>query len=77
MSTKRYSRFLATAITACMMITNTLFPSTAYAVETQDNILNSDISSDFELPDIVVYYYDGVVEQIRCINMDGTYTVLK
>lgn len=53
MSTKRYSRFLATAITACMMITNTIFPSTVYAVESQDNILNSDISTDFELPDIV------------------------
>ena len=27
--------------------------------------------------DIVVYYYDSAVEQIRCINTDGTYTVLK
>lgn len=27
--------------------------------------------------DIVVYYYAGAVEQIRCINTDGTYTVLK
>lgn len=27
--------------------------------------------------DIVVYYYKGVVEQVRCINDDGTYTILK
>ncbi len=53
MSTKKFSRLPATVLTICMLFASSAFPSTAYAVGSQGDVLSSDIASGFELPDIV------------------------
>lgn len=53
MNTKRISMIIAAVISTCMLITTASFPSTVNAIAPQWDAMNSDYSSDFELPDIV------------------------